>query len=150
MISKAYRKLLPSPTKFIAVDIVPGPDKRGIPRGEIAISSYESTFSFLFELCVFAVFPCRRSYPMKKTIIPPAIWKAGRVNPNRRNIKCPNKLKMLIMKKATNTDLNATLFIVFSSASPTIDRNTGVLPMGLSMAKKPRKTVDKNKIRLGI
>jgi len=31
-----------------------------------------------------------------------------------------------------------------------MDKKTGVLPMGLSMAKKPRNTVVKNKVRFGI
>jgi hypothetical protein len=29
-------------------------------------------------------------------------------------------------------------------------KNTGVLPIGFNMAKKPMKTVDKNKARFGI
>jgi hypothetical protein len=36
------------------------------------------------------------------------------------------------------------------SASPTIVKNTGVLPIGFNMAKKPMNTVDKNKVRFGI
>jgi hypothetical protein len=41
-------KLLPWPTKFIAVDMVPGPARRGIPSGDTAISSYVAIVSLGF------------------------------------------------------------------------------------------------------
>ncbi len=55
-----------------------------------------------------------------------------------------------MMIKATRTALNATLLIIFRSALPTIDKNTGVLPIGLSIAKNPINTVLKKRVKFGI
>jgi hypothetical protein len=59
---------------------------------------------------------------------------------------CPKKQNIATMVKATIIALNATLLIIFRSALPTMDKNTGVLPMGFKMAKKPINTVVNSKI----
>jgi hypothetical protein len=66
---------------------------------------------------------------------------------NNLNITCPKRLNIVIIIKATRTALNATLLIILGFALPTIDKNTGVLPIGLSMVKKPINTVLKNKAK---
>jgi hypothetical protein len=63
---------------------------------------------------------------------------------------CPKRQNIAIMINAVTTALYATLLIILLSASPTMVKNTGVLPIGFNMAKKPMKTVDKNKARFGI
>ena len=143
-------KLLPCPTKFIAVDMVPGPASKGMPNGDIAMSSYGADESTTFDLCAAADFPLSRSYPIKKTIIPPATWKAGSVILNNLNMICPKRQNIAIIINAVTTALYATLLIILLSASPTMVKNTGVLPIGFNMAKKPKKTVDKNRVRFGI
>ena len=67
--------------------------------------------------------------------------------PNILKIKCPNRLNIAIIMNAVNTALNATFFIIELSALPTIDTNTGALPIGFNIAKNPRKTVGRNKAR---
>jgi hypothetical protein len=63
---------------------------------------------------------------------------------------CPKRQNIAIMINAVTTALYATLLIILLSATPTMVKNTGVLPIGFNMAKKPKKTVDKNKARFGI
>jgi hypothetical protein len=65
---------------------------------------------------------------------------------NNLNMICPKKQNMAMIVKATVTALNATLLIIFGSASPTMVKKTGVFPMGFKMAKKPINTVVNSKI----
>ena len=63
------------------------------------------------------------------------------MEPNILNIKWPKRQNIAIIINETKTDLNATFFIILLSAAPTIAKKTGVFPIGLSIAKKPIKTV---------
>jgi hypothetical protein len=67
--------------------------------------------------------------------------------PNILNIKCPNKQNVVIMINATKTALNANFLITLSSESPTIEIKTGVFPIGFNMAKKPKKTVVRKRLK---
>ena len=138
--------LMPSPDeKFMAAAIVPGPPRIGIASGVTAILNAPCMFpvpaAAIAGLCTFDCCPCNICRPIMNTRIPPVIWNAGKVMPNKLKISLPSRIKKTIRIKVIINALKAMRLLIAVESLAVRPRNTGVLAIGFIMAKKPMNTV---------